>query len=210
MSEEAPLEDLRRRSERLVRQLGYPVNPHLPLLGQSEYARSHGEVVRRAGALHVALAYAFGMPPEAARLAVRESGLRSSLSDEEVDLIEGANNAESIQPRVEALWALAWALELVGELDFTSYCSDDLSARLPDPAGGDLVNALSHNTRLRPASECAAALDLAYCLHWAVVDASLKHERTPGSVAPYVIEERRRALEWLFTRDSWDAIDLST
>src|SRR5690348_12245242 len=48
---------------------------------------------------------------------------------------------------------------------------------------------------LRSTDEVVAACDLAYCLHWAINQARLDARTQVGSVKPYVIEERRRALE---------------
>jgi hypothetical protein len=47
------------------------------------------------------------------------------------------------------------------------------------------------------------ALDLARCVTWGLGDADLSVGFSPGEVEPYVVWERRRALEWLHGAD-WD------
>jgi hypothetical protein len=56
---------------------------------------------------------------------------------------------------------------------------------------------------LRDDAEVRAALDLARCLTWGLGDPELSVGFSPGEVEPYVVWERRRALEWLLGAD-WD------
>ncbi len=64
--------------------------------------------------------------------------------------------------------------------------------------------------RLRSDDQIVSAADLAYCLHWAIRQSELEGKRPPGKVPPYVVVERRRALEWLLSDEDWDDVPLDT
>ena len=107
-------------------------------------------------------------------------------------------------------YAFAWALGLRTTLDFGSICDDGLIGEFPDlkkmaPAAPFLARA-----RLRTADELACALDLAYCIHWAITAAVLEGDDVPGQVPGYVVIERRWALEWVLSDADWDEISLDT
>jgi hypothetical protein len=82
--------------------------------------------------------------------------------------------------------------------------------RLPDLKGNASSADFQSNAKLRPDEEIAAACDLAYCIHWAVRQSHLKGVKMSGKVQPYVVVERRRALEWLLTDASWEEVALDT
>ena len=63
---------------------------------------------------------------------------------------------------------------------------------------------------LRSAEEILSALDISYCLHWAIRDAALTCSPAPAKLTGYVIVERRRALEWLVSEEGWDELTLDT
>jgi len=58
--------------------------------------------------------------------------------------------------------------------------------------------------------EITEMCDLFYCIHWAVRDLLLKGGASPLIVGSYVVEERRRALEWMIEERSWERITLDT
>jgi hypothetical protein len=98
----------------------------------------------------------------------------------------------------------------VENLDFSRPCPDDFVAIFPRIK----ENQHSYDFRAVAASrspeDLIAACDLAYCLHWAIVQRSLDGQRAIGKVPPYVIMERRRALEWILSREHWDEVSLDT
>jgi hypothetical protein len=73
-----------------------------------------------------------------------------------------------------------------------------------DPSEGLGPARVRAEAELRDAEEISAALDLARCLTWGLGDPELSLGFSPGEVEPYVVWERRRALEWLLGAD-WDA-----
>lgn len=141
-----------------------------------------------------------------------------SLGPVEVELLGGVLPAgEHLQSQIESLWAFAWSLGLTPILDPTAYCGDDLVTLMPDLRAEESLADWRMRVvpELLPTVEIYDALDLLYAMTWGLVDARLNGRPTPGTVAPYVHWERRRALEFVrmdpdISHSDWDAIDLST
>jgi hypothetical protein len=129
---------------------------------------------------------------------------------EEAFLIEGSGEVGSVQSKVEALQAFAWSLGIVKKMEFDQVCDNNLIKLFPDIKNDGNSDDFKSKSRLRDIKEIIAACDLAYCLHWAVTQAGLENKKLPNDVAPHVIVERRRALEWLLSQDGWDDISLDT
>lgn len=108
------------------------------------------------------------------------------------------------------MWALAWALGLVQELDFWKDCDNGFVTMMPNLKTEESGEEVRSKSRLRPVDELASACDTAYCLHWAVRQSELEGKRPPDALKPYVVIERRRALEWLLGDEPWDALSLDT
>jgi uncharacterized protein DUF4272 len=120
-----------------------------------------------------------------------------------------AANASTIA-QIEGIWALTWAIGHIPNLDFAQRCSDDFVLKLPDLKGNKSAATFREAARLRPVVELIGACDLAYCLHWGIDHAQLNRQPVPGKDEPYVIIERRRALEWLFSDEDWDDVPMDT
>jgi hypothetical protein len=52
-------------------------------------------------------------------------------------------------------------------------------------------------------------LDFYYCLHWNARKAQYHGDVWDYQIAPGVVLERRRALEWLFQDAQWEDVDLA-
>jgi hypothetical protein len=65
---------------------------------------------------------------------------------------------------------------------------------------------------LRPLSELLDSLDLHQRLHWITRQAQADKKAVPAGLEPGVIQERRRALNWLvqFEAAQWDDVDTPT
>ncbi|HEV3227639.1 MAG TPA: DUF4272 domain-containing protein [Acidimicrobiales bacterium] len=193
--------EVRERSRKLARRLGYgtaPENLPPPEVGEP---RSQREILDRALVLNVVISCAYGLPTLAALEWLRAEGLLDAMTDDEreflVDVSEGLRVEElSRKLQVESLFTLLWALSVVGELDFDRGCGD-LTPLLPDVAGRESSAALRAEAAPRDAGELYAALDLATVLASAVGDEDLQVGLAPGDVEPYVVWERRRALAWI-------------
>ena len=184
-----------------------------------DWVRDAADVADRCHAIAAALALAHRAPVRTVREAIEEFGLERSLGTRELELLDVLEgDVEIEQPalqqllvdvswREEGLHALLWALGLVGDLPPDEMCPkqpvyEQLAPGLqPGNASSDL--------KLRPLSEIAAMLDLYYCLHWHARKAQYHGDVWDYEIAPGVVLERRRALEWLFQDERWEDVDLA-
>ncbi|HUF32990.1 MAG TPA: DUF4272 domain-containing protein [Acidimicrobiales bacterium] len=206
---------MRAKSLADVQEVGAATPPeHFPLLDGGLRPRSTDAVVRRIGVLSAVAATAYGCQPAVARAWVAGEGLDEALSDTEVAylLAEAHSPDDEEAARPEAIFALAWAVQLIPDaLDFTVEAPNHLVKAVPhpppDPQG---VEAAVTRAHLRSKAELIAALDLAFCLHWGVVEATLRGTAWSSRAVPLAIVERRRALEWLLSSEDWDEVSLDT
>jgi hypothetical protein len=184
-----------------------------------EWVRGAVAVADRCHAIAAALALAHRAPVGTVRAAIDEHDLEPSLGTRELELLrvlEGDEDTDEpaleqllvdIAWREEALHALLWVLGLVTDLAPDQMCpKQPVYERLapgldPAKAGAD--------AKLRPLSEIAAMLDLYYCLHWHARKAQYHGDVWDFQIAPGVVLERRRALEWLFQDARWENVDLA-
>jgi hypothetical protein len=205
------LERVRRESLRQARELGYPINAGLPFLDPPTSVQSADRVVARALALHGVIAATFGFDRAKINGFMKENELHPLLTADERSFLKGGEvDLNAIQIRVEALWALSWALGLVRRLDHSEMCGDELASLYPRPEPTSDMTSIRSAPSLRSVDKLVSACDLAYCLHWAVVQASIEGAKIPGQVRMYVIAERRRALEWLLGTEEWDDVPMDT
>jgi hypothetical protein len=221
-----PLDPTNVRTETLARisAAGFPIPPEKHLLlwaGSETYElRPLDQLLSRAAALNVVIARAFGTPPEVATGWLHDNGLDASLTTPERAWVgKGEGEARAFLGRIEALWALTWATGIASHLDPNRFCDDSLSPSLPNLPAGEAFHDWKARVapERRPDDEVVKELDLYFCLDWAVMDAVQRHEPTPGAVPPYVVQQRRWALEWsvLFKgagrpeAPDWEEIDLS-
>jgi hypothetical protein len=205
------LNRVRSESWNEVQRLGLPVNPNLPELDEVRLARSQSDVEDRLLCMLAAAAAAYGLPSPVACAWLQSQNLwEVAAPQERVFLQDGAGDQRIFKAQIEGMWALAWALSLVRALDFEVDCPNSFVSMLPDLHKADSVAAFRSTTRLRPVSEVSAKLDLAYCLHWAVRQLALEGKRVPLRTRPFVVRERRRALEWLTNEGGWYEVELDT
>ena len=91
-------------------------------------------------------------------------------------------------------------------MNFAEYCGDFLSELMPSIANCDPVVPFIRTLDMRPHEIIVEALDLAYCLNWSMINARGNSQPPPGKVREYVIEYRRKALEWLVSEEDWDKV----
>lgn len=212
---EIDLQAIRRRSNAKARKLRYQVNPTLPLLRDACEPRSIDEVTDRALILGAIVAGAIGgFPSSILREWIERQSLGSRLTPKESQYLNGASpsKAQNVEfcDQVESLWALIWILGKAEHLNFGEVADDALGEMLPDIELGEGRLRFCESIRIRSFEKILEACDLSYCLHWAIVDASIRRAPSPGFVDPYVIVYRRQALEWVLSRDDWDSVDLDT
>jgi hypothetical protein len=201
------MSDFRATNRRIARRLGYPAPPEdLPLPVVDRW-RARDEVVDRSLVADVVVSCAHGFHVASAWTWLRANGLIEAVTPGEttyLDEVESGMHLDDLARglQVEALWALLWALSFVDELDFSAGCGGAVAALLPDLDDVPVARVFRRDAELRDESELLAALDLARCLS-AELGEDLSIGYAPGEVEPYVVWERRRALEWLAGAD-WD------
>jgi hypothetical protein len=183
--------------------------------------RSAPEVARRAMALLVvALRAESLMCPELAVADLREKrplAFRALTPKEQAFLNDEAPDQEQITNfvwRYEALWLLAWALELVGELCYPSETCD--VGILSKTLLALDEEALLKNAKLLPTETLLDALDLHFRLHWVV--RQRQNGKPPdgemggNDLDPGVVLERYYALNWLVQHvgAEWDDVQTPT
>jgi hypothetical protein len=194
--------EVRERSRRLARRLGYgraPDDVPAPDVGA---LRSADEIVDRALVLNAVISCAYGLDTLSALDWLRREGVLDALTEAEeeflVDLSEGIKVEQLARKlEVEALYALLWAVGLVEALEFDRGCGDEVTLVLPDIAAGEQANDVRAGAARRDAGELYAAFDLVTVLAGAIGDEDLHLGLSPGEVEPYVIWQRRRALAWV-------------
>ena len=194
----------------------------LPLHAGADFAwaRDAGAVADRCHALAAALALTHRAPVATVRAAIDDNGLEPALAAREQELLavlegEAGSGEDDLQQllvdiawREEALHALLWALGLVDDLPPDAMCP---KAPAYERLAPDLnpANARGGEARLRPLAELAAMLDVYYLLHWHARKAQYHGDVWDYHIAPGVVLERRRALEWLFQDAPWEDVDLA-
>jgi len=195
------MEEVRERSRRLARRLGYgktATDVPAPAVG---VLRPTAAIVDRALVLNVVISCAYGLSTEAALDWLTAENLLESVTDDEheflVDVAEGLRVQELARRlEVESLYALLWAVTIVDELDFDRGAGD-VAAFVPDLGRAESGAALRASAERRDDADLYAAFDLATVLASVIGDEELRVGVSPGDVEPYVIWERRRALAWV-------------
>jgi len=205
------LRSLREGSSAFLKRLKFPINESLPLLDPIKSIRTVDEVIDRLLCLHACAAYASGFDRDEAHAWLKREGLFDKLTWLELEFLTTNPDAEMIfVDRIEAMWALAWIIGIVPQLDFSKECSDDFVEMMPDLLTQESSSAFREKARLRPIDEIAAACDLAYCLHWGIRHAAVTGQKRPGRLEEEDIEERRRGLDWFLSDEPWEEWRLDT
>jgi len=188
----------------LAASLGLPVNSRLPAVGG--HLRPSSAIIERALCLNVVAAVSYGLPSQAGRKWVESEGLWLSLTPAEREFLAGAASGASVFRRsVHSLYALAWLLGLEPSLSPISTVPQDFYKALPDLKSGEPSRRFRARVHCVTEGEALEALDIFYCVHWGVREAGLSSAaRFDG------LEERRHALEWALSTETWDEVSLDT
>ena len=205
-------EEWRRQSLRRAVSLGYPPASHVPLaIDEFVGPQAPSVILDRLVALEGPVAVSLGTDRQKATAWLSKEGVWHALTDEERSFItEGVGVPQAFEQRIEAMWALAWALGLAGRLDFASIYGAELYSITPNIEEGESSERMRSAIRPRSFDEIAQACALAYCLDWACVTAILRNRPIPGKVPAYVVAQRRQALEWVLHDCPWDDVPMDT
>jgi hypothetical protein len=206
------LQIIRNESLRRTAELGYSINENLPLLDQPDMQRGKDEIVDRTLALFGAVAHSYGFPAQAVKSWLQSENLTESLSPSEKKFLDSSPKDQHarFQGYVEALWALAWILEINPSLDFEAVCSNNFIHLFPNLKTGESGKAFRDRAALMPPDKIIEKADLAYCLHWGVMNTKVSGKQQSGKVPQHVIVNRRKALDWVIGSDAWDEVPLDT
>lgn len=206
--------DLRRirvESIRIAPHLGVDVSPTLPLLDAKFELRSTTEAVSRLLAMNGVAAASYGFDKSSTIAWLEQEALTDVLTEEERRfLFEGTGQPSRFHSQVEGMWTLAWAMGFVQELNFDEDCDKGFAAMLPDLRVNQSSAAFREKAKARALEQVVAACDLAYCLHCAIRQTELNGTRPAITLKSSVVVERRRAMEWLLSKEPWDEVDLDT
>ncbi|MGH3713662.1 MAG: DUF4272 domain-containing protein [Micromonosporaceae bacterium] len=217
--------EIRSSSLEELERLEIPLPPdNFPLTwepGDAVRLRGLDELQARVAVLTAVMERCFGMPSETAMQWLLDGRLLEHVSRPEWQFLAGEKgDRDSFMMHLDALFGFAWLLGWAEHLDPSLHSPDELTKALPNIHGGEsYADWLARSgPEPRDPQEAAALLDLYYCLDWAYQDATLRAEPAPGSVPPFVIAQRRWALEWAVVFEGpyheappgWEEVDLST
>ncbi|MFC4701509.1 DUF4272 domain-containing protein [Glaciecola siphonariae] len=205
------LQKIREISQKNAKKLGYEINTNLPLLDDDIGLRPQQEIVGRSLALFAVVACSYRFDKSLAIQWLERERVIDYLSDSErIYLNEREDNITRFQSQVEGLNAFAWSLGFVKSISFDSACDNSLIKHFPDIKNNGSSCEYKALSSVRSSSQIISVCDLAYCLHWAIVNAEANSVNLLSDVAQHVIIERRRALEWMLCTDDWDKLTLDT
>lgn len=205
------LKQIRDESIQTAKRLGVDISPSLPLMDSDSKVRDKNEIVSRLLAMHAIAASAYGFDRTKAISWLGKERLSTALSKAEMQFVfEGTGQPDCFKMQIEAIWALAWAMGIVHELDFAKDCDNRLVAQLPNLKESQSSGDFREKINQRPLEQIISICDLAYCLHWAIRQSEIDGKQLPNTLKPYVVIERRRALEWLLSNVEWDSVSLDT
>jgi hypothetical protein len=191
--------------------MGYPINESLPLLDAHQVVRNKDEVVDRLLAMFVLGAVAYGFDAKRAREWLGGNAKIVTLTpSEESFLKSGKGPTQAFRSQIEGLWALYWCCGLTERFVINIECPQDFVDELPDIRRDENAVNLRLRAKLIADTQIMQMADVAYCVHWAVVDCKIRKPREKIKFPEFAIRERRRALEWMLHSESWDEISLDT
>jgi hypothetical protein len=205
------LSELRRISILRAQAMGTSVPVHLPLLDEPRPSMDQEAAISRLLAMTAIAAAAYGFPESRAVAWTESVGATGSFTKAERRFLDsGAGSKRPFQEQIEGMWALAWALNIVPDLQPAEPCSANFVRLLPDLKAGESADKLRGQAHLRPIDELMEAADLSYLLHWGLREAALRGMPSAPDIDEYVVAERRRALEWLLYGGAWEEVSLDT
>ncbi len=216
-SPEPTEEQLKRKAKytKLVASLNVPVTESLPVIEDSKsiQPRSAEEIAKRAVAVTVAAVKGEGMPHDEVMGIVKEWGVISYFSPEELQFINKPNVTDQerlkFSWRYEGLDVLLWALGYKTDLPAPNQICD-----VKDDVGIIVENKgvlLAKNSKLRSMQEILDMADYYYRLHWAAIELRL-NGKSSEAINEEIIMERHYALNWLirYMNQEWDDISTDT
>ena len=199
---------IRQSSLAKVEQLGLPINLDLPLIEDFSNPQSKDNIVSRSLCTYALLTVTYGFDINFCKQWLLQENLIDNLTNTEQFLLENNRDWKAYQTRVESLWELAWVMNLIDEVDYSKLCNNSLSSLFPKISKNQSTSSFRKYLEIRPYSEILSESDLTYCIHWGMMENALNN--ITNYVPLSVIEERRRALDWILYGYDWEDVPLDT
>jgi len=191
--------------------LGCRTPTDVPKLADGLRLRPVEEVVTRLFSLHATAAVSFGFDRAGALDWLASEGLVDGLGEFDRAYLEGrAGDGYLFQGRIEAMWALAWAMGLVEEMSADEPCADEFVQKMPDLRSRQRTAPLRRAAHLRSLDELTDSLDLYRCLHHLAMAAELGGPELPPGFGTHAIAQRHHALAWLLTQEEWERVPFTS
>jgi len=207
------------QSEKILKSHNIKINFSLPHIELDEEVsiRARAEIAQRLVLLCVTNLVAFDNITGAKALEfLGENNLLPYITPDEKAFLESPTPEKRNQEswKCECIWVLAWALNLINDLEFPDHLCDLNKIDKEDypiSDSNDPNKYLNRNFTLRSKSEILNAADLYYRMDWAVVDARL-NGLAIEPLNPGVVYERHYALNWLinYMDQEWDEVSCDT
>ncbi|MEM7429382.1 MAG: DUF4272 domain-containing protein [Pseudomonadota bacterium] len=211
-------EERKLRSEHILSERGFPVNPELPLVeAESDISlRPLDEIGPRLFCLFFLVATAFEPDEKAFARYLREHDFWPDLTPRELEFFKAPAADEQFRAdaswRIEALNTLLWASRVVEDLPPPSAtCTLDELAPL-FPTSTEPPEKLLDRLSLRPVSEILDLCDLTYRMHWALKEVMLRGDDLDLPADAGIVHQRHHALNWLvrYEDEDWDEVSCDT
>lgn len=206
-------QDVKKKSEKIINDIGGDILDWLPTIELPE-PRQLNEVINRALILNAMYQLHMRAPKAYVANWIEVNFLTAELTTKELAMLSSPSELTDEEHfelyfSLEALWAIAWATNLIDSLPFNQQVGGELAGLSPDLRLNENDSKYKSSMRLRSVGSIYEMLDLYYRLHWWIRNSSKKN-RSTGDISLVVTEERRKALEWILNRNKeWDAMDLS-
>lgn len=206
-------QEVKNQSEKIILDFGGTILDWLPTIELPE-PRSQQKVINRALILNAMYQLHMKAPKSHIINWIENNCLSAELSPKELTILSSTNELTEDAHRelyfsLEALWAIAWATNLIESLPFNQQVGSELAGLSPDLRCNEDGYKYINSMQLRSPVEIYAMLDLYYRLHWWLNNAKKENEST-SDILLAIVKERRKALEWvLYRHKKWDEVDLS-
>lgn len=201
-------------SEQIILRAGGQVCEWLPSI-ERKCIRPSVEIIGRALVLNALLNIYFNAPISVVRGWLEKNQLSHHLTQREKDLLSKKNEQlheqelQEIFWNIESLWAFMWVGSRIEEMPFDSPVENYMASLAPNLQKNEDSSMFSKEMRVRAVEEIFRMLDLYYRLHWYALDGQLNGYAT-DPIKLNIVANRRKALEWALSDQSWDHIELNT
>jgi len=125
-------------------------------------------------------------------------------------LTRGIGDSNTFQLQVESLWALTWIISITSSLDYSTLCPNNFINYFPDLKIQEKSYKFKQLAQLREIEMIIKQAEISYCLQWSLEHAAINYKRKTNIIPNYMVQNRRRAFDWVLWNEPWDEISLDT